>query len=426
MPALCLRPAVLPATRTHRSGVGRSKNILVVRARQDNVLDAEPSVELVNGAVASGPSLAVEVNGLQLPNPFVIGSGPPGTNYAVMKKAFEEGWGAVIAKTVSLDSSKVVNVTPRYAKMKSHDGKEVIGWENIELISDRPLEVMLREFKQLKAEFPDRVLIASIMEEYNKPAWEELIERCQEAGVDAFEINFSCPHGMPERRMGMAMGQDCELLQEVCGWINAKATIPVWAKMTPNITDITQPAHAALAAGCEGVSAINTITSVMGINLDTLRPEPCVEGHTTPGGYSSKAVKPIALAKCMAIAQTIKRDFPDRTLSGLGGVNTGRDAAEFILLGSHTVQVCTGVMLYGYPMVKKLCGGLQAFMEQHNFKTLDDFRGASLPYFTTHHELVRMQREALEAKKKARVGLAKDDEWSGDGFVAEAESMVSN
>ncbi|KAL4424499.1 hypothetical protein ABPG77_006808 [Micractinium sp. CCAP 211/92] len=380
----------------------------------------------VNGAVASGPSLAVNVNGLQLPNPFVIGSGPPGTNYAVMKKAFEEGWGAVIAKTVSLDSSKVVNVTPRYAKMKSHDGKEVIGWENIELISDRPLEVMLQEFKQLKAEFPDRVLIASIMEEYNRPAWEELIERCQEAGVDAFEINFSCPHGMPERRMGMAMGQDCELLQEVCGWINEKAAIPVWAKMTPNITDITQPAHAALAAGCEGVSAINTITSVMGINLDTLRPEPCVEGHTTPGGYSSKAVKPIALAKCMAIAQTIKSEFPDRTLSGLGGVNTGRDAAEFILLGSHTVQVCTGVMLYGYPMVKKLCGGLQAFMEQHNFETLEDFRGASLSYFTTHHELVRMQREALEAKKKARVGLAKDDEWSGDGFVAEAESMVSN
>jgi dihydropyrimidine dehydrogenase (NADP+) len=312
--------------------------------------------------------------------------------------------------------------------MKSSDGREVLGWENIELISDRPLEVMLDEFKRLKADFPDRVLIASIMEEYNKAAWEELIERCQEAGVDAFEINFSCPHGMPERRMGMAMGQDCELLGEVCGWINAKATVPVWAKMTPNITDITMPARTALEAGCEGVAAINTITSVMGVNLDTLRPEPCVEGHSTPGGYSSRAVKPIALAKCMAISRMMAAEFggQGRSLSGLGGVNTGRDAAEFILLGSDTVQVCTGVMLYGYPLIKKLCGGLQAFMQQHDFSSIDDFRGASLPYFTTHHELVRLQREALEAKKKARVGLAKDDDWSGDGFVAEAESMVSN
>ncbi|EFN55109.1 hypothetical protein CHLNCDRAFT_31559 [Chlorella variabilis] len=423
-----LRPVPAQLAASRPVGARRCRRTFRCRARQDDVLANEPEIKLVNGAVTSGPSLAVEVNGLKLPNPFVIGSGPPGTNYAVMKKAFEEGWGAVIAKTVSLDSSKVINVTPRYAKMKSSDGKEVIGWENIELISDRPLEVMLEEFKRLKAEFPDRVLIASIMEEYNQAAWEELIERCQEAGVDAFEINFSCPHGMPERRMGMAMGQDCELLHEVCGWINAKSTIPVWAKMTPNVTDISMPARTALAAGCEGIAAINTITSVMGINLDTLRPEPCVEGHTTPGGYSSRAVKPIALAKCMSIAQMMRHDFPHSaaSLSGLGGVNTGRDAAEFILLGSNTVQVCTGVMLYGYPLIKKLCGGLQAFMQQHDFASVEQFRGASLPYFTTHHELVRMQREAVEAKKKARVGLAKDDEWSGDGFVEEAESMVSN
>ena len=149
-----------------------------------------------------------------MPNPFVIGSGPPGTNYVVMKKAFEEGWGGVIVKTLSLDSSKVINVTPRYAKLKDSAGK-VYGWENIELISDRPFETMLAEMKQLKEEFPDRVLIASIMEEYNKEAWEEIIRRCEEVGVDAFEINFSCPHGMPERKMGMAMGQDCELLGEV-------------------------------------------------------------------------------------------------------------------------------------------------------------------------------------------------------------------
>lgn len=196
---------------------------------------------------------------------------------------------------------QVVNVTPRYAKLKSADGKEVIGWENIELISDRPLSVMLDEFKRLKEEFPNRVLIASIMEEYNKDAWQELVGLCEAAGVDAFEINFSCPHGMPERKMGMAMGQDCELLSHAAGWVNEVATKPVWAKMTPNITDITAPARTALDAGCEGIAAINTIQSVMGINLDTLRPEPSVEGYTTPGGYSSKAVKPIALAKVWTV-----------------------------------------------------------------------------------------------------------------------------
>lgn len=418
---LPLRPLVRRPCRHQRHAA------LGVRAGVQRGLADEPVADLVDGAVTSGPDLSVEVNGLKLPNPFVIGSGPPGTNYAVMKKAFEEGWGAVIAKTVSLDSSKVVNVTPRYAKLKGRaDTREVIGWENIELISDRPLETMLNEFKRLKAEFPNRVLIASIMEEYDRPAWEELIQRCEDAGVDAFEINFSCPHGMPERKMGMAMGQDCELLEEVCGWINAKATVPVWAKMTPNVTDITYPARTALSAGCEGVSAINTITSVMGINLDTLRPEPCVEGHSTPGGYSSKAVKPIALAKVMAIAQLIRQDFDSgKSLSGIGGVETGRDAAEFILLGADTVQVCTGVMLHSYSLVKTLCGGLQEFMKQHDFNSISDFRGSSLPFFTTHMELVRLQREAIAAKR-ARTGLAKDDEWEGDAFVKQSESMISN
>lgn len=377
--------------------------------------------------MTSGPDLSVVVNGIKFPNPFVTGSGPPGTNYAVMKKAFEEGWGGVVAKTVSLDSSKVINVTPRYAKMRASDGREVVGWENIELISDRPLEVMLDEFARLKKEFPDRVLIASIMEEYNKEAWEELIVRCEDVGVDAFEINFSCPHGMPERRMGMAMGQDCELLQEVCGWINAKATIPVWAKMTPNITDITLPARTSLQHGCEGIAAINTINSIMGVNLDSLRPEPCVEGYSTPGGYSSTAVKPIALAKVAAIAGMIAHEYPDSgaSLSGIGGVNTGSDAAEFILMGSDTVQVCSGIMMHGYPMIKKLCGGLQGFMQKHGFNSIAEFKGHSLPYMTTHMELVRMQKEAIE-RKRQKVGLANDKEWTGEEFVKQSESMVAN
>ncbi|KAM7278179.1 hypothetical protein ACFE04_005313 [Oxalis oulophora] len=377
------------------------------------------------------PDLSVTVNGLQMPNPFVIGSGPPGTNYTVMKRAFDEGWGAVIAKTVSLDAEKVVNVTPRYARLRADNGTtkgQIIGWQNIELISDRPLETMLKEFKQLKEEYPDRILIASIMEEYNKAAWEELIDRVEQTGVDAIEVNFSCPHGMPERKMGAAVGQDCALLEEVNGWINAKATVPVWAKMTPNITDIAEPARVSLKAGCEGIAAINTIMSVMGINLKTLRPEPCVEGYSTPGGYSSKAVHPIALAKVMSIAKMMEAEFGDKgySLSGIGGVETGNDAAEFILVGANTVQVCTGVMMHGYGVVKKLCAELKDFMRMHNFATIEDFRGASLPYFTTHMDLVRRQKEAIQQRKATKKGLQSDKDWTGDGFVKETESMVSN
>lgn len=371
------------------------------------------------------PTLATTVDGLKLKNPFLIASGPPGTNLNVINRAFREGWGGVIAKTVSLDSSKVVNVSPRYGKLHAKDG-EVVGWENIELITDRPFSIWLDEFKRCKDTNPDGVLIASVMEEYRKEAWFEIIERCQDAGVDGFELNFSCPHGLTERKMGAAMGQDPELLREVCGWVMEAAKKPVWAKMTPNITEIEKPGYAALAAGCQGISAINTIRSVIGVNLDTLRPEPTVEGYTTVGGYSSKAVRPIALRICMEIAQLIKKEFPGRTLSGLGGIETGEDAAQFILLGSDTVQVCTGVMKFGYELVKPLCEQLLAFMEKHKFETISDFKGRSLPYFVTHSELVRMQAERKAAQKASeeRKTIKADGEWNGDDFVKQSAALA--
>jgi dihydropyrimidine dehydrogenase (NADP+)/dihydropyrimidine dehydrogenase (NAD+) subunit PreA len=374
------------------------------------------------------PTLASTVDGLKLPNPFVIASGPPGTNLNVITRAFREGWGAVIAKTVSLDAAKVINVTPRYAKLYSTDRQEVIGWENIELISDRKFSIWLEEFRKCKDQFPEGVLIASIMEEYNRDAWTEIVERCQETGVDAFELNFSCPHGLPERKMGAAMGENPEILEEVCGWVMAAAKIPVWAKMTPNVTHIQDPSRAALKAGCQGISAINTIRSVTGVNLETLRPEPTVEGYTTPGGYSSRAVKPIALRMVMEIATMIRDEFPGRSLSGLGGIESGEDAAQFILLGADTVQVCTGVMKFGYECVKRMCEQLLAFMEKHQFETPADFKGKSLDYFTTHAELVRMQRERKEAQRAAADGAKKmvkaDGEWSGDEFVRQSDALA--
>src|SRR2546430_10274777 len=377
------------------------------------------------------PTLATTVDGLRLPNPFVIGSGPPGTNLNVIPRAFREGWGAVIAKTVSLDSAKVINVTPRYAKLLGNDPKDVIGWENIELISDRKFEIWLDEFKKCKDMHPDGILIASIMEEYSRDAWCEIVERCQDAGVDSFELNFSCPHGLPERKMGAAMGENPEIVEEVSSWVMAAATKPVWAKMTPNVTRITEPSRAAFRGGCQGVSAINTIRSVMSVNLETLRPEPSVEGFTTPGGYSCTAVRPIALRMVMEIATMIRGEFPGRTLSAIGGIETGGDAAQFILLGADTGQGCTGVMKEGYGMVKKKCGELLAFMEKHKFETLADFKGKSLDYFTTHAELVRMQAErkakdkaAADAAAAAKKLVRADSEWSGDDFVKQSDALA--
>jgi len=372
-------------------------------------------------------TLETTVNGLKFKNPFVIGSGPPGTNANVIRKAFDEGWGGVVAKTISMDATKVTNVARRYARMRATGSKEVFGWENIELISDRPFETWLEEFDSVKQTHPDDILIASVMEEYNRDRWIEMIERCQEIGIDAFELNFSCPHGLPERKMGAAMGENPDIVGEVTGWVMEVANIPVWAKMTPNITHITDPGSSALSAGANGLAAINTILSVMGVDLETLRPQPTVEGYSVPGGYSCKAVRPIALRMVMELARMMEDGFQDRTISGIGGIESGEDAAQFILLGASTVQVCTGVMINGYGMVKEMGESLLAFMEKHSFDTLDDFRGTSVQFFSTHADLVARQAKAKAEAKARREGMIeKDAQWSGDDFVEQSDKLVSN
>lgn len=354
--------------------------------------------------------LSVHVDGLRLPNPFIIASGPPSTNANVIARAFDEGWGGVVCKTIVLDSTRIVNVSPRYARWRV--GDQIAGWENIELISDRPIEAWEDEFRALKLRYPGRVLIASVMEEYRRSAWHEIVERMQRAGADAIELNLSCPHGLPERRMGSAMGQSPELLREVCGWVREVARVPVWAKLTPNVTSIADAAVAALDGGCRGISAINTVLSVMGINLDTLRPEPTVDGHSTPGGYSGRAIKPIALRMVMEIARAVG---PGVSISAMGGVESGGDAAQYLLLGASTVQVCTGVMIHGYGLASQLQRGLSAFMERHSFRSIEDFRGRSLQYFTSHAELV--------SRKQARAS-GQDAAWIAERFAEQVESQT--
>ena len=365
-----------------------------------------------------------------MPNPFVIGSGPPGTNLNVITRAFREGWGAVIAKTVSLDSSKVVNVTPRYGKLHSADRQEVIGWENIELISDRPFKIWLDEFKKCKDQFPDGVLIASIMEEYNQRRVDRDRGTLPGCGRRFVRTEFLLSARIARAQDGRGYGRESRDRRR-----GLRLGDESGEETGVGENDAERYAHrgsepGGSRGGCQGVSAINTIRSVMAVNLETLRPEPSVEGFTTPGGYSSKAVRPIALRMVMEIATMIRREFPGRSLSGIGGIETGRDAAQFILLGADTTQVCTGVMKFGYECVKQMCDELLAFMEKHKFETLADFKGKSLDYFTTHAELVRMQGER-KAKQKAAADAAAakkmvkaDGEWSGDDFVKQSDALA--
>jgi dihydroorotate dehydrogenase subfamily 1 len=363
--------------------------------------------------------LGIVVNGMKFENPFMLGSGPPGTNARVIAKSFDLGWGGVVIKTISLDASKVVNTAPRYGKLRSRETNEVVGFENIELISDRPFDTWLGELRQLKKSYPNKILIASIMEEYRREAWHEIVRRTQETGVDGFELNLSCPHGLPERKMGMAMGEDPSLVEEVCGWVKEVATIPVWAKMTPNVGDVTAPAKAAMRGGAVGISAINTILSIIGVDLATLRPMPTVEGYAVPGGYSGQAVRPIALRQIMEIA----RALPGVPISGMGGIETGADAAQFLLLGSHTVQVCTGAMLRGYEIIAELKDDLAKFMTDHGLSSVSEIVGKSLPYFTTHADLVARQKVA----KAERAGLSNRDSETWQGAIKkETDALTTN
>src|SRR5687768_16142015 len=286
--------------------------------------------------------LSIVVNGMKFRNPFLLGSGPPGTNARVIAKSFDAGWGGAVAKTVSLESAKVVNVVPRYGKLRSKVSGEVIGFENIELISDRPIDVWLEEFRQLKKDYPNHILIASIMEEYEKSRWQELTRLVQDTGVDAFELNFSCPHGMTERKMGSEMGEHPDLTEEVTSWVTEVSKIPVWAKMTPNITNIREPAMAAISGGAKGISAINTILSVIGVDLETLRPMPTDERQGDAGGDSAQVVRANALRIVSQLALAIP---DDGSISGIGGIETADDALESMQLRSTRGQIRTGVLL---------------------------------------------------------------------------------
>lgn len=319
--------------------------------------------------------------GISSPNPFWLASAPPTDKKLNVLRAYEAGWGGVVWKTLG---SQVKNVSSRYSAV-DFNGTRVMGFNNIELISDRPLEINLKEITEVVKLFPDRAMIVSLMADNNKTSWHELIQQCEDAGAMGFELNFGCPHGMTERGMGAAVGQDPEIAKMVVEWVMEKATIPVITKLTPNVHSVVPTGKAVVQAGTHALSLINTIQSVTGVDLDTLVPNPNVGGKTTFGGYCGPAVKPIALKMLTTIAQNaITRAVP---ISGIGGISTWKDAVEFMLLGASNVQVCTAAMKHGFRIIEDMCEGLNNWMDDKGFATLDDFIGKSVSTVTSWEEL---------------------------------------
>ncbi|MBR2573291.1 MAG: NAD-dependent dihydropyrimidine dehydrogenase subunit PreA [Loktanella sp.] len=318
--------------------------------------------------------------GIKSPNPFWLASAPPTDKEYNVRRAFEAGWGGVVWKTLGSEGPPVVNVNgPRYGAIYGAD-RRLLGLNNIELITDRPLQTNLDEIKRVKADYPDRAMIVSIMVPCEEQAWKDILPRVQETGADGIELNFGCPHGMSERGMGAAVGQVPEYIEMVTRWCKQYYDKPVIVKLTPNITDIRKPAAAAMRGGADAVSLINTINSITSVNLDTMSPEPSIDGKGSHGGYCGPAVKPIALSMVSEIAR--HPDTRGLPISGIGGVTTWRDAAEYISLGCGNVQVCTAVMTYGFKIVQEMISGLSEWMDEKGYTSVEQVVGRAIPNVT--------------------------------------------
>ncbi|MEP0941153.1 MAG: NAD-dependent dihydropyrimidine dehydrogenase subunit PreA [Rhizobiaceae bacterium] len=318
--------------------------------------------------------------GIKSPNPFWLASAPPTDKAYNVERAFEAGWGGVVWKTLGEDGPPIVNVNgPRYGAIWGAD-RRLLGLNNIELITDRDLHVNLREIKEVKQKWPDRAVVVSIMVPCEEAAWKAILPLVEETGADGIELNFGCPHGMSERGMGAAVGQVPEYIEMVTRWCKANTRMPVIVKLTPNITDIRYPARAAKAGGADAVSLINTVSSIVSVDLDSFSPQPSIDGKGSHGGYCGPAVKPIALNMVADIARD--SDTAGLPISGIGGITTWRDAAEFLALGAGNVQICTAAMTYGFKIVEEMISGLENWMDEKGHASLDDVIGRATPNVT--------------------------------------------
>lgn len=319
--------------------------------------------------------LSTNFLGIKSPNPFWLASAPPTDKEYNVVRAFEAGWGGVVWKTLGEDPP-VVNVSgPRYGTLMGPD-RHVNGLNNIELITDRSLDINLEEIARVKRNWPDRALVVSVMVPCTEDAWKRILPMVEQTGADGLELNFGCPHGMSERGMGAAVGQVPEYIEMVSRWCKQYSKLPVIVKLTPNITDIRFPARAAKKGGADAVSLINTINSIMGVDLDSMIMSPSTGGKGSHGGYCGPAVKPIALNMVAEIARD--PETYGLPISGIGGISNWRDAAEYIALGCGTVQVCTAAMVYGFRIVEDMISGLSNFMDQKGYRSIADFQGSAV------------------------------------------------
>ena len=317
--------------------------------------------------------------GIKSPNPFWLASAPPTDKAYNVNRAFEAGWGGAVWKTLGEDPP-IVNVNgPRYGAMHGND-RRVLGFNNIELITDRPLGVNLQEIRQIKRDWPDRALIVSVMLPMNEASWAKYVPMIEDTGADGLELNFGCPHGMSERGMGSAVGQVPEYIQQCAAWCKQFARVPVIVKLTPNITNILPAARAAMAGGADAVSLINTLNSIMRVDYDALTIYPATDGMGSHGGYCGPAVKPIALHMVAEIARA--RDTARLPISGIGGITDWRDAVDFLALGATTVQVCTAAMVYGFKIIDDLVDGLSNYLDSKGFSSVHELVRKAVPSVT--------------------------------------------
>jgi dihydropyrimidine dehydrogenase (NAD+) subunit PreA len=345
--------------------------------------------------------LSVVFCGVKFENPFVLAAAPSTDNADMVARGFEAGWAGAILKTTSVESEVVSLAYPMMVGLDI-DARRLVALENIDLISGRHIDEVERDVRRLKKEFPKKVVAASIMGA-KKEHWEELVRRLEAAGVDLIECSFSCPHGMPEKGMGSAVGQSPELTEKTARWVKEAAKrVPVIIKLTPQIADIAAAAMAVKRSGADGVTAINTVKGLMGVDLDTFVPYPNVGGYSTYGGISGPAIKPVALRCVAEIARKVS--IP---ISATGGVTTWRDAAEFLLLGARTVQVCTEVMRHGFGVIEDLTDGLANYLDDKGFSSVEEIIGKALPHVVEHSQLPRdgKVRAYVDPEKCIRCGV---------------------
>lgn len=315
--------------------------------------------------------LSIEYLGVKCENPFFLSSSPVGSNYEMVAKAYEEGWGGVFYKTVGIFVAD--ECSPRFDHHKK-EGTPWMGFKNMEQISDKPTELNFENMYKLKRDFPDKIMVSSIMGSSDEE-WEALAKMSEQAGADLIECNFSCPQ-MTSHAMGSDVGTSPDLVRAYSKAVSGATKLPVIAKMTPNITTMEIPAIAAIEGGAMGISAINTIKSITNIDYENMTAMPVVNGKSSISGYSGAAVKPIALRFVAQMLQNEKlKGVP---MSGIGGIETWSDALEFMLLGCRNIQVTTSVMQYGYRIVEDMSSGLMHWMDEHGYDHLDDFIGLAL------------------------------------------------